>query len=133
MMRYLKRFIDKEKEVQAGPELDRLIEREVLGREPDKDQDVPAYSIHEPTAVALAARFSRDRGWWHFEKHEVYGGWSVGWIEESHPLLVSVQPIRASAPTRALAICRSLLKVVRELNGRPDGARRLDRPAPLRV
>jgi hypothetical protein len=132
VMRYLKRFIDKEKEVQAGPELDRLIEREVLGKEPG--MDVPAYSIHEATAVALAARFSRDRGWWHFEKHEVYGGWSVGWIEESHPLLVSVQPIRSSAPTRALAICRSLLKVVRELSSRPDGgARRLDRPAPLRV
>lgn len=131
-MRYLKRFTEKEKEIQAGPELDRLIEREVLGKEPG--MDVPAYSIHEPTAVALAARFSRDRGWWHFEKHEVYGGWSVGWIEESHPLLVSVQPIRSSAPTRALAICRSLLKVVRELSNRPDGgARRLDRPAPLRV
>jgi hypothetical protein len=131
-MRYLKRFTNKEKELQAGPELDRRIEREVLGREPAKE--VPRYSIHEQTAVALAARFSSDRGWWHFEKHEVYGGWSVGWIEESHPLLVSVQPIRASAPTRALAICRSLLKVTAELNRRPDGGvRRLDRPAPLRV
>lgn len=132
MMRYRKRFAEKEKEPPAGPELDRLIEREVLGKEPGKE--VPHYSIHDPTAVALAARFSRDRGWWQFEKHEVYGSWLVGWIEESQPLLVSVQPIRASAPTRALAICRSLLKVARELNSRPDvGARRLDRPAPLRV
>jgi hypothetical protein len=132
VMRFLRRAEEKKTEMEAGPALDREIEREVLGIDPAGE--VPRYSTHDATAVALANRFSRERGWWHFEKREVYGSWSVGWIEESQPLLVSVQPIRASAPTRALAICRSLLIVARDLNSRPDrGARRLDRPAPLRV
>jgi hypothetical protein len=131
VMRFLRRSEPKG-EPEAGPEMDRAIEREVLGVEPTKE--TPPYSTHDPTAVALAARFSRERRWWHFEKREVYGGWSVGWIEESQPLLVSIQPIRASAPTRALAICRSLLKVVHEIQARPDeGARRPDRAAPLRI
>ena len=131
-MRFLRRAEEKKTESEAGPAMDREIEREVLGMEPSGE--VPHYSTHDATAVALATRFSRERGWWHFEKREVYGGWSVGWIEESQPLLVSIQPIRANGPTRALAICRSLLKVTRELSARPDGgAQRLDRPAPLRV
>lgn len=131
-MRFLRRGEEKKTELEAGPALDREIEREVLGIEPAGE--VPRYSTHDATAVALATRFSRERGWWHFEKREVYGGWSVGWIEESQPLLVSIQPIRASGPTRAVAICRSLLKVSRELNARPDGGtRRPDAPAPLRV
>jgi hypothetical protein len=131
-MRFLRRSEEKKTEMEAGPALDREIEREVLGIEPTGE--APRYSTNDATAVALANRFSRERGWWHFEKREVYGGWSVGWIEESQPLLVSIQPIRASAPTRALAICRSLLKVCREVSSRPDGGiRRLDRPAPLRV
>ncbi|MFN2387492.1 MAG: hypothetical protein ABR576_14610 [Thermoanaerobaculia bacterium] len=132
MMRFLRRAEEKNAEMEAGPALDREIERQVLGVEPAGE--VPRYSTQDATAVALATRFSRERGWWHFEKREVYGGWSVGWIEESQPLLVSIQPIRASGPTRALAICRSLLKVARDLHSRPDGgARRLDRPAPLRL
>lgn len=132
MMRFLRRAEERKTESEAGPAMDREIEREVLGREPSGE--VPHYSTDDATAVALATRFSRERGWWQFEKREVYGGWSVGWIEESQPLLVSIQPIRANGPTRALAICRSLLKVTRELSARPDGgARRLDRHAPLRV
>lgn len=132
MIRFLKRSDEKKREPEAGRELDRLIEREVLGAQPGAD--VPHYSTHDATAVALAARFSREHGWWHFEKREVYGGWLVGWIEETQPLLVSIQPIRASGPTRALAICRSLLKVARESSARPNhGRQRLDSAAPLRV
>jgi hypothetical protein len=96
-------------EPEAGPSLDREIERRVLGVPPGAT--VPAYSTDEATAVALANRFSRTRGWWFFEKREVFGGSAFGWIQESQPLFVSVHPIQASAPTRALAICRSLLKV----------------------
>ena len=132
MMRFLRRSDERKREPEAGPELDSRIEREVLGLHPGTD--VPHYSTHDATAVALATRFSRERRWWQFEKREVYGGWSVGWVEESQPLLVSIQPIRASAPTRALAICRSLLKVVGETRGRADGRlRTADPAAPLRV
>jgi hypothetical protein len=96
-------------EPEAGPSLDHEIERRVCGVEPVGA--VPAYSTDETAAVALANRFSRTQGWWFFEKREVFGGSAFGWIQESQPLLVSVHPIQASGPTRALAICRSLLKV----------------------
>jgi hypothetical protein len=104
-------------EPQAGPGLDREIERRVCGVEPGVV--VPPYSSDEATAVALANRFSRTRGWWFFEKKEVFGGSAFGWIQESQPLFVSVHPIQASAPTRALAICRSLLKVADFLEAQP--------------
>ena len=104
-------------EPEAGPGLDREIERRVCGIEPGPS--VPPYSTDEATAVALANRFSRTRGWWFFEKREVFGGSAFGWIQESQPLFVSVHPIQASAPTRALAICRSLLKVADFLAGHP--------------
>jgi hypothetical protein len=104
-------------EPEAGVSLDREIERRVCGVEPGAS--VPAYSTDEAAAVALANRFSRTRGWWFFEKREVFGGSAFGWIQESQPLFVSVHPIQASAPTRALAICRSLLKVADFLEARP--------------
>ena len=97
-------------EPQAGRDLDRRIEREVWGTS-DNGEKIPCYSTDEAAAVALARRFSREKGWWYFERKEVFGGTTVGWISESQPLLVSVRPIQASGPTRALAICRSLLKV----------------------
>jgi len=110
-------------EPEAGPKLDREIERRVLGVEPAAT--VPSYSTDDAAAVALANRFSRTRGWWFFEKREVFGGSAFGWIQESQPLFVSVHPIQASAPTRALAICRSLLKVADFLDAQP-------RPIPAR-
>jgi hypothetical protein len=96
-------------EPQPGRDLDRRIEREVWGAE--NGAPIPAYSSDEAAAVALARRFSKEKGWWYFERREVFGGTTVGWISESQPLLVSIRPIQASGPTRALAICRSLLKV----------------------
>lgn len=116
-------------EPEPGRELDRQMAREVLGTEPG--DAAPPYSTNDVTAVALAERFSKERGWWHFEKREIYGGWSVGWIAESQPLMVSIRPIRASAPTRSLAICRSLLKVARSSQS-PQVSEHpaLDRPAP---
>jgi hypothetical protein len=104
-------------EPEAGPGLDREIERRVCGVEPGST--VPPYSTDEAAAVTLANRFSRTRGWWFFEKREVFGGSAFGWIRESQPLFVSVHPIQASAPTRALAICRSLLKVADFLDSQP--------------
>ncbi len=98
----------------AGPELDREIAR-VVGF--DGSERIPFFSTDDATAVALAESFSRDRGWWHYKKREVYGGWTVGWIQEKRPASVAIKPIQASAPTRALAICRSILKVVESMNG----------------
>ena len=116
-------------DAQPGRELDRRIEREVLGSSETGDA-VPCYSTDEAAAVTLARRFSRERGWWYFERKEVFGGTTVGWISESQPLLVSVRPIQASGPTRALAICRSLLKVVASLESAAVAERRPTQEAP---
>ncbi len=105
-----------EMEAQAGRDLDRRIERDVWGAE--RAESFPCYSTDDAVAVALARRFSREKGWWYFERKEVFGGTTVGWISESQPLLVSLRPIQASGPTRALAICRSLLKVVGSMEHR---------------
>lgn len=107
-------------EPEAGLELDRKIAREILSLEPG-DAVLP-YSRDDATAAELAARFSREFGWWHFEKKEIYGGWSVGWIEEGQPYLHSVYPIRSSAPSRALAICRSILKAASVVRSRRSAA-----------
>lgn len=103
-------------EPQAGRDLDRRIEREVWGAE--NGEAIPSYSTDEAVAVALARRFSREKGWWFFERKEVFGGTTVGWISEAQPLLVSVRPIQASGPTRALAICRSLIRVAGSMEHR---------------
>jgi len=116
-------------EPEAGLELDRKIAREVLSVE--LGDAVPPYSRDDATAAGLAARFSREFGWWHFEKKEIYGGWSVGWIEEGQPYLHSVYPVRSSAPSRALAICRSILKVADVVRSRPDPA--IPPPAARRI
>ena len=108
----------RESEPAAGPQLDREVERRVCGVEPG--EVVPPYSTDEAAALDLAHRFSRTRGWWFFEKREVFGGAAFGWIQESQPLFVSVHPIQASAPTRALAVCRSLLKVADFLETPPQ-------------
>jgi hypothetical protein len=105
-----------EMEPQAGRDLDRRIERDVWGVE--RAESLPCYSTDDTAAVGLARRFSREKGWWYFERKEVFGGTTVGWISESQPLLVSLRPIQASGPTRALAICRSLLKVVGSMEHR---------------
>lgn len=99
----------------AGPALDREIERRLWGGE---SATPPPYSTDDRAAITLASRFSRSKGWWFFEKREVFGGACFGWIQESQPLFVSVHPIQASAPTRALAVCRSLLRVADFLESR---------------
>jgi hypothetical protein len=116
-------------EPSAGPDLDRQIERLVFSLEPR--EQVPPYSTDDATASALATRFCQERGWWHFEKKEVFGGWSVGWIEEGQPYLHSAYPIRASASTRALAICRSLLKVAETVPARGRSKSRSAERVPL--
>ena len=116
-MPFLFKETAKKREPQAGRDLDRQIARLLEG---SPASSVPAYSTDDTIAVALAEQFSREWGWWHYEKREVYGGWSVGWIEERQPLLRSIRPIQSSAPTRALAICRSILKVSESIRDRRD-------------
>jgi hypothetical protein len=126
-MLFLFRPEAKRRELPAGPELDRQVARLLGGR---LDASIPPYSTDDATAVELAKRFSKEWGWWHYEKREVHGDWSVGWIEESQPLLLSIHPIRLSAPTRALAICRSILKVSESIRDQRDRRIRRGEPVP---
>jgi hypothetical protein len=116
-------------ELAAGPDLDRKVAR-LLGADPDAT--VPAYSTDDACAIALAERFSKEWSWWRYEKREVDGGWSVGWIAEKEPLLRSVRPIQATAPTRALAICLSILRVAESIADRRDRVTPLYEPPELR-
>jgi hypothetical protein len=125
-MLFLFRPEAKRRELPAGPELDRQVARLLGGR---LGASTP-YSTDDATAVELAKRFSKEWGWWHYEKREVHGDWSVGWIEESQPLLLSIHPIRLSAPTRALAICRSILKVIESIRDQRDRRIRRGEPVP---
>jgi hypothetical protein len=116
----------KRKELPAGPEFDREVARLLAG---GLEASIPPYSTDDATAVELAKRFSKEWSWWHYEKREVHGDWSVGWIEESQPLMLSIHPIQLSAPTRALAICRSILKVSESI--RDQRERRILRGEPV--
>jgi hypothetical protein len=105
----------KKEEPPPGRDLDRRIAR-ALGIE--VSESLPPYSTDEDVAVALAESFAKKWGYWEHVKLEVDGGWTVGWIEEKQPLHHSIRPIQSSAPTRALAICRSILKVVESVKRR---------------
>jgi hypothetical protein len=119
------------KEPSAGPDLDRQIAR-VLGLDPSAN--VPPYSTDDAISVALAEWFSKEWSWWHYKKRELYGSWTVGWIEEKQPLQRSTRRVESSAPTRALAICRSILKVSELIQDRLDGrARQRGLPPQLRA
>lgn len=100
----------------SGPELDREIERRVFARAPGRS--VPPFSSEDWTATALAELVSRQTGWT-CEVSDQHGSWSAMWIE--HPGASPAPAARrrilsmvtASGPTRALAICRSLVKATR--------------------
>jgi len=100
-------------ELPAGEQLDRQIERRVFGR--DSEKSVPPFSTEDWTATALAELASRRTGWW-FDVAERDGVWEAMWIEHP-PISEERKPgdrilslITATASTRALAICRSLLR-----------------------
>ncbi|MCA1582003.1 MAG: hypothetical protein LC796_11565 [Acidobacteria bacterium] len=100
----------------SGPELDREVERRVFAGAPRRS--VPPFSTEDWTATALAELVSRQTGWT-CEVTEQNDAWSAMWIE--HPDPSPAPPARckilsmvtASGPTRALAICRSLVKATR--------------------
>jgi hypothetical protein len=102
----------------AGPRLDREVAR-ALGV--DASAAVPPYSTNDDIAVALAEWFSREWGCWEYVKLELDGAWTVGWIEEKQPLHHSMRPVQSTAPTRALATCRSILKLTKARGDRATG------------
>ena len=101
-------------EVEAGPYLDRLVELKVFGQKPVAEP--PPYSTDDAAAERVLAHLNRPPLRW-MAIHEE-GGWTVAWREPAgtdDPDSTATRYLRlvsASAPTRALAICRSALKLV---------------------
>jgi hypothetical protein len=93
----------------AGPELDALLHARVFGGE--TGGRVPPFSTRDWTALALAELVS-DRTGWKYQLLEQGKGWTAIWFEP-HARRGSLSALVSSrAPTRALALCRALLKAV---------------------
>lgn len=109
----------------AGPELDRVLARRVLGAE--GEPPVPPYSSENLAATALAELVGRQSGW---SFHLAFCGtsWMATFTEKSDrkkedvPNSPLASLVSASGRSRALAICRALLKVTRCPRWRPLGA-----------
>lgn len=94
----------------AGPELDTLLHSKVFGE--GQTDSVPPFSSRDWTALALAELVSNRRGW-KYQLVEHGGGWSAIWFEP-HVGRGSISAlVSARGPTRALALCRALLKAAR--------------------
>lgn len=116
----------------AGPELDRVLARRVLGGE--GEPPVPPYSSEDLAATALAELVGRQSGW---SFHLAFCGsaWMATFTEKSdrkddatNSPLASL--VSASGRSRALAICRALLKVTGCPRWRPLGESFLGVAAP---
>src|SRR5262249_37329144 len=73
---------------------------------------VPPFSTRDWTALALAELVS-DRKGWKYQLVEQGGGWTAIWYEPHHGRGAISALVSARGPTRALALCRALLKAVR--------------------
>ncbi len=107
----------------AGPELDRLLARRVLGGE--GEPPAPPYSSEDLAATALADLVGRQSGW---SFHLAFCGnaWMATFTEKGDPKENAPNPpvsslVSATGRSRALAICRALLKVTRCPRWRPLG------------
>lgn len=112
-------------DAEAGPQLDRLIELRVFGRKPVAD--VPPYSTSDDVAERVIARLARPPLRWITLKEGEGEQWTFHWRAPSGPdPEVTISRYRkiasATAPTRALAICRASLELLDAL----DGSSRLD-------
>ena len=99
----------------AGPELDRTLARRVLGG--PGDMPVPPYSSEDWAAMALAELVGRQSSW-SFHLSFCGNAWMATFTEKGAPKgdgpTVPVSSfVSASGRSRALAIARALLKVVR--------------------
>lgn len=99
----------------AGPDLDRTLARRVLGG--PGNLPVPPYSSEDWAAMALAELVGRQSAW---SFHLAYCGnaWMATFTEKGTPKQdIATIPlasfVSASGRSRALAIARALLKVVR--------------------
>ena len=106
----------------AGPDLDRLLARRVLGGAPDAP---PPYSSEDWAAMALADLVGRQSSW-SFQLAFCGDAWMATFAEKSNPHQAVPGPpvasfVSASGTSRALAIARALLKVVRSPRWRPVG------------
>jgi hypothetical protein len=105
-----------ESEPEAGSYLDRLIELRVFGRKPISS--VPAYSRDETAADLVIARLNRPPlRWMSLQDGD---SWTFHWRSpapgdpsEDSTAARYARLVSASAPTRALAICRAALKLVK--------------------
>jgi len=92
-----------------GPELDALVQRRVFG---GTAQSVPPFSTRDWTALALAELVADRRGW-RYQLIEQDGGWTAVWFEPRSGRRGYQTLVSSRAPTRALALCRGLLKATR--------------------
>jgi hypothetical protein len=93
----------------SGSELDALLHARVFGGE--TGGRVPPFSSRDWTALALAELVS-DRTGWKYQLLEQGNGWTAIWFEP-HAGRGSISTLVSSrGPTRALALCRALLKAV---------------------
>lgn len=85
-----------------------MLQAKVFGNRTDGDS-VPPFSTRDWTALALAELVA-DRKGWKYQLLDQGGGWTAIWYEP-HPRSGSISAlVSARGPTRALAICRALLK-----------------------
>jgi len=107
----------------AGPDLDRLLARRVLGGA--GDATTPPYSSEDWAAMALADLVGRQSAW-SFQLAFCGEAWMATFAEKGDPREAIPGPplasfVSASGASRALAIARALLKVVRSPRWRPLG------------
>ncbi len=109
----------------AGPELDRLLARRVLGGE--GEPPVPPYSSEDLAATALAELVGRQSGW---SFHMAFCGnaWMATFTEKGErknnvPTPPVASLVSATGRSRSLAICRALLKVTRSPRWSPLGTK----------
>jgi hypothetical protein len=121
-------------EFSAGSEMDWMIQARVFGCGPGVA--VPPFSTRDGTAVALADLVAARTGW-KYQLVEQGGTWTAIWFEPRIGRGGVSALVSARARTRALAICRALLKAARAprwpKREEISDARRASRLAPLTV
>ena len=94
----------------AGPDLDRELQTRIFGA--DHANSVPPFSSRDWTALALAELVA-ERTCWRYQLGEQDGLWTAIWFERGSSRRRVAAMVTARANTRALALCRALLKATR--------------------
>jgi hypothetical protein len=110
-----------ESEPEAGAYLDRLIELRVFGRKPISS--VPAYSTDETAADLVIARLNRPPlRWMSLQEGD---SWTFHWrspvpggIADDSTAARYARLVSGTGRTRALAVCRAALKLVKTTTDR---------------